>query len=634
MQKKLLHIIIVLMTIASSAYAQRYESWLDGDYNHRSIEAHNGGDINQSIDVTSLSPGLHFYNIRTQDTKGQWGSVKRYLFMVPGMAGSKSVGRYEYWIDGDYNSRISGTLSVGDINLGKDVSTLSPGLHYYNIRTQDTHGVWGAVNRYLFMVPGMAGESGAVRYESWLDGDYEGRIIRTYTGGDIMDSVDVVSLFPGIHYYNIRVCDKYGVWGAVNRYLFLLTEVVRPVRISYWIDNDTLMTAEKAISGASVELSISLANQGAGQHTFNCQLQDNNGKWTPVYSYDFTIEQQKDTLTHEPVLAEYFYDKDPGYGKGIPLQKVSTDTLRFVLSIEGLKAGAHMLYVRSADDGGKWSSTVARPLYVKPVSQEQFVQMEYFFDDSDPGFGKATPLSDFAVGMETLVTTLPTDGLKAGAHLLNVRGRRANGLWTSVTSRSFLVIATEPLDPFVEYFFDKDPGYGKGIIIKDIEKGTNRLVIDLGDLPTGAHVLYVRSRNEEGLWSVTVCRPFYVCRRAELAAIEYFFDDKDPGQGKAIPVVLPSTGGDVITFEVKLTGLSLGEHTLNVRVKGSDGLWRPLTGEAFTLTTSSGISSIESGQAPTATFTLSGYKTDKPQQGINIVRFKDGKTKKLIINNK
>lgn len=564
MQKRLLHIIILLLWIVTSAQAQRYEYWLDGDYNHRTIAAYSGGDINQSIDVASLSPGLHFYNVRTQDAKGLWGSV----------------------------------------------------------------------NRYLFMVPGMAGESGAVRYESWLDGDYEGRTIRTYTGGDIIDSADVVSLLPGIHYYNIRVCDKHGVWGAVNRYLFLKTEVVRPVRISYWIDNDTLMTTEKAINGASVELSISLANQGAGQHTFNCQLQDNNGKWTPVYSYDFTIEQQKDTLTHEPVLAEYFYDKDPGYGKGIPLQKISTDSLRFVLSIEGLKAGAHMLYVRSADDGSKWSSTVARPLYVSPVRQEQFVQMEYFFDDSDPGFGKATPLSDFAVGMETLVTTLPTDGLKAGTHLLNVRGRRANGLWTSVTSRSFLVIATEPLDPFVEYFFDSDPGYGKGVVVKDIEKGTNRLVIDLGDLPTGAHVLYVRSRNEEGQWSVTVCRPFYVCRRAELAAIEYFFDDKDPGQGKAIPVVLPSTGGDVITFEVKLTGLSLGEHTLNVRVKGSDGLWRPLTTEAFTLTPSSGISTLETEQAPTATFTLSGYKTDKPQQGINIIRFKDGKTKKLIINNK
>ena len=562
MQKIVLHIIFMLVVV--TANAQRYESWLDGDYNHRTIAAYSGGDISQSIDVVSLSPGLHFYNIRTQDAKG----------------------------------------------------------------------AWGAVNRYLFLVPGMAGESGAMRYESWLDGDYAGRTIRNYTGGDLLDSANVAALTPGIHYYNIRVCDKHGVWSAVNRYLFLKTEAVRPVRISYWLDNDTLMTAEKAISDASVELSISLANQGAGQHTFNCQLQDNNGKWTPVYSYDFTIEQQKDTLTHEPVMAEYFIDTDPGYGKGMPIQKISTDTLHFVLSIEGLKAGAHILYVRSADDGGKWSSTVARPLYVSPVAKEQFVEMEYFFDDSDPGFGKATPLSDFAEGLANLVTTLPTDGLKAGTHLLNVRGRRANGLWTSVTSRSFLVIANEPAKPFVEYFFDTDPGYGNGFVIKDVEKGANRIVIDLGDLPTGAHVLYVRSRDEARQWSVTICRPFYVCRSAELSAIEYFFDDKDPGHGKAISVVLPKMSDNVVTFEVKLEGLALGEHKLNVRVKGNDGLWRPLASEAFTLTAHSGVSTIESGQTPTAIFTIGGYKTGTPKQGVNIVRFKDGKTKKLIINNK
>lgn len=562
MQKRLLHIIFMFLVI--SANAQRYESWLDGDYNHRTIVAYSGGDISQSIDVVSLSPGLHFYNIRTQDAKG----------------------------------------------------------------------AWGAVNRYLFLVPGMAGESGAMRYESWLDGDYAGRTIRNYTGGDLLDSANVAALTPGIHYYNIRVCDKHGVWSAVNRYLFLKTEVVRPVRISYWLDNDTLMTAEKAISGASVELSISLANQGAGQHTFNCQLQDNNGKWTPVYSYDFAIEQQKDTLTHEPVMAEYFIDTDPGYGKGMPIQKISTDTLHFVLSIEGLKAGAHILYVRSADDGGKWSSTVARPLYVSPMAKEQFVEMEYFFDDSDPGFGKATPLSDFAEGLSNLVTTLSTEGLNAGTHLLNVRGRRANGLWTSVTSRSFLVIANEPAKPFVEYFFDTDPGYGNGFVIKEVEKGANRIVIDLGDLPTGAHVLYVRSRDEARKWSVTVCRPFYVCRSAELTAVEYFFDDKDPGQGKAISVVLPKMSDNVVSFEVKLEGLALGEHKLNVRVKGNDGLWRPLASEAFTLTAHSGVSTIESGQTPTAIFTIGGYKTGTPKQGVNIVRFKDGKTKKLIINNK
>ena len=630
MQRRLLHIILMLVAVVASVSAQRYEAWLDGNYNHRTIAAYSGGDISQSIDVSALSPGLHFYNIRTQDANGQWGAVGRYLFVVPGMAGSSNMARCEYWLDGGYRSRTLGAHTAGDISLSADVSKLSPGLHYYNIRTQDGHGVWSAVNRYLFVVPGMAGEQGAVRYESWLDGDYEGRTVRTYSGGDIMDSVSVATLTPGIHYYNIRACDKHGVWGAVNRYLFLATEVVRPARISYWIDNDTLMAAEKAISGASVELTVSLANQGAGQHTFNCQLQGTNGKWTPVYSYNFTIEQQQDTLTHEPTTAEYFFDHDPGYGKGIPLERISTDTLHFVLSIEGLKAGAHMLYVRSADDGGKWSGTVSRPLYVSPVRQEQFVAMEYFFDDADPGFGKATRLSDFTVGMDSLVSTLPTAGLQAGTHLLNVRGRRADGLWSSVTSRSFLIIAHEPAEPFVEYFFDRDPGYGKGTVVKEIEKGTNHLVIDLGELPTGAHVLYVRSRNEEAQWSVTVSRPFFVCRRAGLAAIEYYFDDRDPGQGKATSVPLPASAGDLITFEVQLSGLSQGEHTLSVRAKGTDGLWTPLATEAFTLTGDSGIGAIASGEVPTAIFTLGGYKTDTPRHGLNIVRYKDGRTQKKV----
>ena len=556
MQKIVLHIIFMLVVV--TANAQRYEAWLDGDYNHRTIAAYSGGDISQSIDVSSLSPGLHFYNIRTQDGKG----------------------------------------------------------------------MWGAVARYLFMVPGLSDKSGPVRFESWLDGDYEGRTIRSYTGGDIMDSTSVASLLPGIHYYNIRVCDQHGVWGAVNRYLFLKTEVVRPVRISYWLDNDTLMAAEKAISGASVELSVSLANQGAGQHTFNCQLQDNNGKWTPVYSYDFTIEQQKDTLTHEPVMAEYFYDNDPGYGRGIPLQRISTDTLHFVLSIEGLKAGAHMLYVRSADDGGKWSSTVARPLYISPVRQEQFVQMEYFFDDNNPGNGKATPLSDFKAGMESLITQLPTTGLQAGSHTLNVRGMTEDGIWSSVITRPFIIIAVQPATPFVEYYFDIDPGYGKGFTIQDIEDGTSQLAIDLSGLLPGAHILYLRS-HDKNRWSSTIACPLYVCRHTDIVALEYFFDGNDPGEGKATQVALPTNLSSTFTFEVPLNHLKVGDHLLHVRAKGIDGLWSVISTDAFAVTESTGINELDGNSVPTVTYTLKGYQS-MSEKGVKIIRYKEGKTKKVV----
>ena len=556
MQKIVLHIIFMLVVV--TANAQRYEAWLDGDYNHRTIAAYSGGDISQSIDVASLSPGLHFYNIRTQDGKG----------------------------------------------------------------------MWGAVARYLFMVPGLSDKSGPVRFESWLDGDYEGRTIRSYTGGDILDSTSVASLLPGIHYYNIRVCDKHGVWGAVNRYLFLKTEAVRPVRISYWLDNDTLMTAEKAISGASVELSVSLANQGAGQHTFNCQLQDNNGKWTPVYSYDFTIEQQKDTLTHEPVMAEYFIDTDPGYGKGIPLQKISTDTLHFVLSIEGLKAGAHMLYVRSSDDGGKWSSTVARPLYVSPVRQEQFVQMEYFFDDNDPGNGKATPLSDFKANMESLVSQLPITGLQAGSHTLNVRGMTEDGVWSSVITRPFIIIAVQPATPFVEYYFDIDPGYGKGFTIQNVEDGTSQLAIDLSGLLPGAHILYLRT-NDKSRWSSTIARPLYVCGHTDIVALEYFFDENDPGEGKATQVALPNNLSSTFTFEVPLNHLKVGDHLLHVRAKGNDGLWSVISTDAFAVTENTGINELYSNSIPTITYTLKGYQSMN-EKGVNIIRYKDGRTRKVV----
>lgn len=482
----------------------------------------------------------------------------------------------------------------------------------------------------IILLLGIVTSAQAQRYEYWLDGDYNNRVLATYGGGDVTASMDVSNLTPGLHFYNIRM--QYGErqWGPVNRYLFMVSEknVLQPTAVEYWIDDRTSMT--KSVNGSTIQLAIDISQLEAGTHQFCCRVQASNGKWSETYASEFTIEAP----VLQEAFIEYYIDIDPGYGNANVVKEIEQGTNKISVDHANTEAGAHVLYLRSRDEYGRWSASVARPLYVSPVRQEQFVQMEYFFDDNDPGFGKATPLSDFAVDMEELVTMLSIDGLKAGAHLLNVRGQRANGLWTSVTSRSFLVIATEPLKPFVEYFFDSDPGYGKGVVIKDIEKGTNHLVIDLGDLPTGAHVLYVRSRDEEGQWSVTVCRPFYVCRRVNLTALEYFFDNSDPGQGKATPIALPTTGGDVITFEVKLTGLSTGEHTLNVRVKGNDGLWRPLASEAFTLTAHSGVSTIESGQTPTAIFTIGGYKTGTPKQGVNIVRFKDGKTKKLIINNK
>jgi len=392
---------------------------------------------------------------------------------------------FESWIDGDYSHRTSGTATSEELMLSHDVSSLPPGIHYFNFRAQTDDGVWGSVTRHLFIVPGMAAEA-AKEYECWIDGDYDGKVVRQITNAtEIANILDVSQLPPGLYYYNMRCRDAHGVWSSVNRYLFVVTEAVHPAYIEYWIDGDTQASVRQPVAGDSIVLSINTSRYGDGTHTFSCKLQGSNGQWTEEYAYPFVLETQQDTLTHEPQKGEYFFDHDPGYGKARPLPAVGTDTLRLALSTEGLSVGAHVLYVRCHDGKGRWSATVSHPLYV--------------------------------------------------------------------------------------------------------------------------------------------------CKAVDIVQLEYFFDTADPGIGKATQVALPADKYSRFTFEIALGNLQSGQHTLNVRAKGSGGLWTLLSSESFELTDESGIDGIHAaGQQPKVIFTLGGLKVGRQLKGVNIIRFEDGSTNKVI----
>ena len=554
MQKRLLHIIILLLWIVTSAQAQRYEYWLDGDYNNRVLATYGGGDVTASMDVSSLTPGLHFYNIRMQYGEGQWGSVRRYLFMVPGMAGEKAASLYEYWIDRAYAQKQTAVYNGGDINVTTDVSNLTDGIHYFNMRAKDKFGVWGPVNRYLFMVSGK--------------------------------------------------------------------NVLQPTAVEYWIDDRTSMT--KSVNGSTIQLTVDISQLEAGIHKFYCRVQASNGKWSETYASEFTIEAP----VLQEAFIEYYIDIDPGYGNANVVKEIEQGTNKISVDLANTADGAHVLYLRTRDEYGRWSASVARPLYVHHKRYENFVQMEYFFDDNDPGNGKAIPLSDFKANMELLVSQLPITGLQAGSHTLNVRGMTEDGVWSSVITRPFIIIAVQPATPFVEYYFDIDPGYGKGFTIQDVEDGTSQLAIDLSGLLSGAHILYLRS-HDKNRWSSTIARPLYVCRHTDIVALEYFFDDDDPGEGKATQVALPNNLSSTFTFEVPLNHLKVGDHLLHVRAKGNDGLWSVISTDAFAVTENTGINELYSNSIPTITYTLKGYQSMN-EKGVNIIRYKDGRTRKVV----
>ena len=295
-------------------------------------------------------------------------------------------------------------------------------------------------------------------------------------------------------------------------------------------------------------------------------------------------------LAQEIVRTEYFVDTDPGYGQAKVIAAAKGDAGDYILSLEGVNAGAHILYIRSQDSEGRWSATASRPLYVQPY--QGFWVLEYFYDAADPGPGKASVLPRPDSSVSNLLCSLPTSGLALGTHVLNVRGMRQDGMWSDLVSRPFLVVE-HPAEPGnLEYFIDSDPGYGMGQSAA-VTTGTSQVAIDLGNVAPGAHILYLRSRDEQGRWSATVSHPLYVLPLVDIVQLEYFYDAADPGQGLGIQVELPADKLSEFAFEADASQLTEGPHLLNVRARDSKGRWTLLSSESFSVVKSqTGINEV------------------------------------------
>ena len=131
-----------------------------------------------------------------------------------------------------------------------------------------------------------------------------------------------------------------------------------------------------------------------------------------------------------------------------------------------------------------------------------------------------------------------------------------------------------------EYFFDADPGVGKGIVLPLTDNGENVsqvASINTSALSSGFHILGLRFMRQDGIWTQTEARGFYISVPAPVAnpitAAEYFID-QDPGVGKGNPVAVNfSTPALLDTFILSMGALPLGKYTVGFRVKNAGGKW-------------------------------------------------------------
>ncbi|MEP7229910.1 MAG: T9SS type A sorting domain-containing protein [Ginsengibacter sp.] len=131
----------------------------------------------------------------------------------------------------------------------------------------------------------------------------------------------------------------------------------------------------------------------------------------------------------------------------------------------------------------------------------------------------------------------------------------------------------------VEYFIDNDQGFGNNKLdsVSPSSDVTFSLPIDFSGITPGYHKLYVRTKDNNGIWSLTARRNVEVLiseAKTTFAKGEYFFDN-DPGFGNGSSIAISDLTDSIIlqNFTAVTSALSEGYHKLYGRLLDNEGRW-------------------------------------------------------------
>ena len=214
------------------------------------------------------------------------------------MAQAQTIAGYEYWFDNYFDNRSFQNTTSKDISLEKDITGFTPGLHQLNFRIKSSDGLWSSPVSYFFLKPEVTerNKNQLTRYEYWLDNQFDTR----QSVNDIPENsvasieLDCSSLPQGIHAFNFRTQDKYGIWSSTVSYYFLRAETAQRgdnqlTSYEYWFnDNYQNKTTGKLNADGIInleDLDVSFLKEGC--HFINFRAQDAFGEWSSPVCYYF-----------------------------------------------------------------------------------------------------------------------------------------------------------------------------------------------------------------------------------------------------------------------------------------------------------------------------------------------------------
>jgi len=229
---------------------------------------------------------------------------------------------------------------------------------------------------------------------------------------------------------------------------------------------------------------------------------------------------------------------------------------------------------------------------------QSVTNMEYFFN-TDPGFGNATSITaDINTGSVTQTVSVPVNSL-TGFNTLYLRAKDNLGKWSLYDKRIFYVanftaVNTATKIAAAEYFINTDPGLGNAspiIVNANTGEVTQVLSLPINNIQ-GFNTLYIRTKDDLGVWSMYDKRIFYVTDSSvltgatKIASAEYFINT-DPGFGNASPLTVNANTGELTQILSLPVGSLQGFNTLYIRTKDDLGKWSMYDRRLFYITNES-----------------------------------------------
>lgn len=373
-------------------------------------------------------------------------------------------------VSGTYDSDSRTTdFTISNIST----SGMSNGLQLMYVAVQDSLGAWGTPQIRSFMI-GSFSATHIVKLRYWFNSNTPTEISTTptYNADSTIASwqnlsFDASALPIGTHKLYVSVLDGKGNWSSPRVTTFNVLTVTKKYisKGQYWFDSATPTgsdfvdpTYNADSSNVSFNLSnISTSGLSNGLHKFYFRMQEANGKWGSAQVSHFSINSlEKKYAVH----GQYWFNSPTPTADTVGFEVTQTgDSSKYSASLSnvqipsGLENGMHTLYARFQTADGKWGAAqTIQFVQDASLAPPTIAQMEYYFGNSDPGIGKATPpnqgtATGFGGRSVTYKDTFSVQqqSFPLGVNKFSVRFKSNKEEWGPTISKSFSVLTRAEL---------------------------------------------------------------------------------------------------------------------------------------------------------------------------------------------